>query len=587
MQTTCSSCGAEIFPGARFCRRCGAPHRESGEGTRDVSPQSPTVPLREGGDGRATDGLDEREERTVADTSRVSQAELERLLRTQQDAEQKNTRGADTASSSELASSSNVSSNFERGASDDSNATDSRDSDATHVSTPAQTRPDARFDEEELTIPVPRPAQPFETREASSDFSRAGVVPVTTVHDVAQAQGDGGQTPAQSSFAPEQPQGAPATRVVAAQVSPTAVAARPPSAARGKWPVVAGVCAVVFLFAVVAAFVGWRMLRRPSLAELPATTPTATPAPDALQRFEEKLAEAESLLAAGNMDAAMSSLREANALDPSNTRAHRRLGELLLAAGARRDAIEEFRAVTSNAPDDAPAWRQLASAQFAEGLYREAADSFRRLIELSGGEQTADANDLLAYADALRLSGRTEEARSLYERLASSSAAEVASVARRHLAELPKPTPSPTPAHRPGETQETTEGETVASIVQPTPTPAPTAPQPTPRQQPTPASLALPASASPAEHYRRGVELWSSNRSVALGEFRAAASVPDAHYYLGLSYVEGRNIHSLQRAEVVAALQHFQIAERGAQHAAESRAYAQQLEKEFDRLRKQ
>ena len=75
----------------------------------------------------------------------------------------------------------------------------------------------------------------------------------------------------------------------------------------------------------------------------------------------------------------------------------------------------------------------------------------------------------------------------------------------------------------------------------------------------------------------------------ALGEFRAAAAGgnPDAHYYLGLSYVEGKSLHTLKRAEVVAALQHFQAAQRGGEHAAEARRYAQELEKEFDRRRNQ
>jgi hypothetical protein len=59
----------------------------------------------------------------------------------------------------------------------------------------------------------------------------------------------------------------------------------------------------------------------------------------------------------------------------------------------------------------------------------------------------------------------------------------------------------------------------------------------------------------------------------------------DAHYYLGLSYVEGRNLQSLKRAEVVAALAHFQHAQRG-QFAGQARRHAQQLEREFDRLRK-
>jgi hypothetical protein len=84
MQTHCHSCGAETFPGTRFCRRCGAPVRDAGgEDTGDVS-QPGTVALREEGQGRTTDGLAPGEEqRPAAQTTRVSRADLEHLLRPQ------------------------------------------------------------------------------------------------------------------------------------------------------------------------------------------------------------------------------------------------------------------------------------------------------------------------------------------------------------------------------------------------------------------------------------------------------------------------------------------------------------------------
>ncbi len=71
-----------------------------------------------------------------------------------------------------------------------------------------------------------------------------------------------------------------------------------------------------------------------------------------------------------------------------------------------------------------------------------------------------------------------------------------------------------------------------------------------------------------------------------MSEFRAAGNNPDAHYYLGLSMVEGRDPRSLKRAEIVAALQLFQSAQRG-QFSGQARRHAQQLEREFDRLRNQ
>ena len=97
----------------------------------------------------------------------------------------------------------------------------------------------------------------------------------------------------------------------------------------------------------------------------------------------------------------------------------------------------------------------------------------------------------------------------------------------------------PTPAPR---------GEEIVSVSA-TPAPQPAPPAPTPQPRPTPAP---PAPVSPAERYGRGVQLWTSNRVAALEEFRAAAAGGnlDAHYYLGLSYVEGKNLHALNRAEV-------------------------------------
>jgi tetratricopeptide (TPR) repeat protein len=516
------------------------------EGTGDVSPQSPTVPLHD--EARTTDGLgDDGEARVSADTSRVGKAELERILRLREDAE----RNAHAA-------------------------------EATLLSTLDRDPSAAGLDEDDLTISVPRRVQSLETRESSAALGAgdgASSAPSQYATRVVESfETVGTHAPSTQESAPSDGQAAREQQVTPTNAAPSQVARARPN----RWPLIAAACVAVLLFVVALAWLGVRFLRRPPMTDLSTQAPTAPAVEDAAQQFEAKLAEAESFLAQGNMDEAVARLREANALDPANTRAHRRLGELLLASGARREAIEELRAVTRNAPQDFTAWRQLAAAQFAESLYRDAAESYRRLIELVG-EQSADPNDLLSYADALRLSGRAEESRAIYERLAASAPSDVAGLARQHLAELAKSQPTPAPTQRPGETAETQtpgEGDTASTV----PTPAPA--QPTPAPQPTPASPASAAATTPAEHYRRGVELWSSNRSAALGEFRAAGNSPDANYYLGLSYVEGRDMRSLKRAEIVAALQHFQIAQRG-QFAGQARNYAQQLEREFDRLRKQ
>jgi tetratricopeptide (TPR) repeat protein len=597
MQKNCPSCGTETFPGARFCRRCGAPVRDDvAEGTGDVSPQAATVPLGGEVEGRATDGLSPADEQGSAQTSRVSLAEMERLLRAQQDS------GAQRV-----------------------------DTEATGITPPsafahpsAATRPDAPASgyDEELTITVPRSPRTHETGDfdSTNDFEATRPSDFETTHptdfettraadfdatrpstlmpsrsshvtrDDAHAFGGDASTAASSDVGRPHVESAAASSTTGRPEAHARVARERGAGRRRTWPVVVAVCGAVLLFAVGGAWLVLRMMRRPAVTDLPTQAPTApVVTSDARQQFEQKLAEAEGLLAGGDMVAAVARLREANALDPTNMRGHRRLAELLLSTGARREAIEELRAVTRAEPEDFNAWRQLASAQFAEGLHRDAAESYRRLVALVG-EQATDPSDLLSYADALRLSGRAEESRAIYERLASTAPTEIASVARQRLLELARAAPQPTPTQHTGDQvaeQSPRESEAASSTssVLPTTQPTPARPTPTPaRPTPTP-----PAEASPAEHYARGSGLWSSNRAAALEEFRAAAAGGDydAHYYLGLSYVEGKNPHALKRAEVVAALQHFQLAQRGRQYVAESRRYEQQLEKEFDRLRKQ
>ena len=554
MQTTCPSCGAETFPGARFCRRCGAPLHVPGGETGDVSPHAATVPLVHD-ETRTTDGLASGEERESQQTSRVSLAEMERILRGQE--EEDGSQQLPHPTGSEAA----------RG--------------------PAVTRPDLPgYEDEELTITVPRSAEtdkPVDF-EATGDFDATRPVDPEATLPAGIGSWPYGRQPEPETHEPEA--SADSQADVPAVTPPPAAPPSPrlrPAPARRAWPWVVAVCVAVAALASGGAWLGYRLLYRPALT--PTQVPTAPVTGDAKQQFELKLEEAEALLAAGDMEGALARLREANTLDPGNTRAHRRLGELLLSSGARREAIEEFRAVARNAPYDFNAWRVLAAAQFAEGLYNDAAESYRRVLNLNAPGARPDPNDLIGLADSLRLAGRAEEARAAYEQLLTFAPTELAELARQHLAELAPAQATPTPAHtpRPGEPTPTPQVEETASVNVPIAS-QPT-PQPTPQPSPTPAP---PAAASPAERYGRGVQLWSSNRGAALEEFRAAAAGGnvDAHYYLGLAYVEGRKTGSLQRAEVVAALQHFQLAQRG-QHAAQARGYVQQLEREFDRLRRQ
>ncbi|MDQ3753230.1 MAG: tetratricopeptide repeat protein, partial [Acidobacteriota bacterium] len=312
------------------------------------------------------------------------------------------------------------------------------------------------------------------------------------------------------------------------------------------------------------------------------TIPVSAPAPAPQPDTQAKLKEADQLIAAGDTSAAIGRLREAVALDATNAEAHRRLARLLLAHGARGEAIAEFQAVVKLEPNDAESWRQLAAAQFAEGLYREAADSYERLLAITG-EPTADENTQLAYADALRLAGRPAQARDVYQRLASSAAAEIARASRQRLAQLDLAGTTTDKRVDKTKREEQAANETPAPQ-----TPAPMATlAPVVTKQTPPAPIETPKPPNAAGHYQRGLTLWPQNRAAALAEFRAAAAAgsPDAYYYLGLSMAEGREPKKLSRAELVAALNYFQRA-RGSRFSDKARRYEDQLGKEYDKRRK-
>ncbi|MBV9960513.1 MAG: tetratricopeptide repeat protein [Acidobacteria bacterium] len=273
----------------------------------------------------------------------------------------------------------------------------------------------------------------------------------------------------------------------------------------------------------------------------------------------EQLTEADSLLAAGDTEGAIAKLRYAVKLDPSSAEAHRRLGLALEKKGERREAINEYRAATENDPANSAAWRALAGAQMSEGLYGEAAETYARIIGAMD-ERQADDNLRLEYADALRLAGRTEEARALYQKISNSESLDLARRANEQLAQLPPqatnsagngandPRAQAAQNHPPESGSElpsnTQPANTVAVNTQPNP--PPTNPAPDPR---------------PAESDR------------------------ERYYAQALNIVQGRDVKSLQRAELLRALQLFQNV-KGGPHADEARKYADRLGKEYDRRRK-
>lgn len=590
MKRTCQSCGVEAHTGARFCRWCGIRLWDGGsdDGTNEVSPQATTVPLSD--DVRETDGLAQGDDPCAsADTTRVSREELERLLRAQSGAGAKDENAAhrarprsdsfpptgharthdETHAELEPTLLMNSTGEIER----TGEVEPTGELERTGERPPPPPDFDGRSGEDELTVTVPRRVVPLDTGRVGPESAGE-----REPHRPARPTGEGVATP------PHAPR-VSTSELPTSSHAPHAPHEKPPSRRR-RWPVVVALSLSFLLLTVAASWFTVRyLIGRQSNGG--STQAPVAPAPvDAKQLFEEKLAEAEAMLAQGKLDDAVRALREAAEIDPNNTRAHRRLGEILLDSGARREAIEQFRALTRNAPEDFTAWRQLAAAEFAEGLHRESAESYRRLIALVG-ESAADPHDLLSYADALRLSGRTGEARVVYRRLSNVPFAEIARVADQRLAKLEETEPTPTPSPRAVANGEAASSRGVGSPAQPPSSSSPAA-QPAPRATAEPAPTPrVASSSSPADQYRRGVELWASDRQAALAQFREAArgGVADAHYYLGLSYVQGRNLSTLKRAEIVAALRHFQFAQRG-QHAEQSRRYARQLEQEYDRIRR-
>lgn len=326
----------------------------------------------------------------------------------------------------------------------------------------------------------------------------------------------------------------------APEAAPSATA-QPNVRSRRMWQAAAVVLLCVALVAGVLAFI---LSRRSNLADAGNTSPISIS--DQQQLVNEKLAEADILLDAGEFSRAITILRSAVKLDPSSVEAHMRLGHALEKTGERDEAIDEYRAATQASPKNVSAWRALASAQVAEKLYGEAADSYRHLIE-TAGEGSVDDETRLAYADALRLAGRTDEARLAYQKISVSNTETIAREARARLVELGPPAVAanndPKRAMpREGEEERAPDAGAASS---PSPQPSPPA-----RVTPTPAQTNA-----------------------------------DSYYFMAVNMVNGRDPRSLSDGELAAALNYFLLAQRG-NHGAEAKRNADRLGKEYDRRKK-
>ena len=586
MTRTCPSCGTAAASEARFCRRCGTPlPRVTSARPPDdefVSPQAATIPLSE--EGRTTNGLAPDElGRPNADTTRVNRSELDELLRTV-----RQERTLDAPAAPQTPEENHQPRHTTRAA--DFHIPPEAYSNS--VTQPSLRALPQHSDGETRAVSNGELASAEEfDDEVTITVTRTPPMPTPAPRQVVPLNGVETQS---AGVLPPRPE-AEDEELVAAEL--VEASSRPAPARRGRsqrfWYIAAGLSLGLLLLTGLAAWLGVGYFRQPAPAA--ADSNVVAPSTDARQRAEEKMTEAEALLAAGDLEGAVARLREATTLDPASTRARRRLGDLLLNQGRRREAIEEYRAIVRRDPRDAESWRALAHAQLDESLFADAAESFRQLVVL-GGQENLNDNERLSYAEALRLSGRAREAQNFYQRLITSEMVDVSNTARQRLAELAAATTaSPTPdaggeaarnAHEQTEPSRGAQNAPTPPVVSTTPAAAlnpPNAPQ---TQSPTPAPQSS-HTLSAGDHFKRGEQLWWSQRGAALEEFRAAAGKGnrDAFYYLGLGIAEGKDPRTLNRALLGAAFQYFQNAARGGKFRNEARRYEQQLGEELDRRR--
>lgn len=325
------------------------------------------------------------------------------------------------------------------------------------------------------------------------------------------------------------------------------------TSSRRMWQIAAVALLCVALVAGVLAFI---LSRRSSQTAEDGSSPISIS--DQQQLVAEKLAEAETLLASGEFNRAITVLRAAAKLSPGNAEVRMRLGNALERTGARDEAIAEYKAAAESNQANEAAWRALASAQFEEKLYADAADSYRRLAELTG---ELDDETQLAYAEALRLALRVDEARVAYQKIYNSALPDVARAARARLAELgPAPTAAAanTNEPRPRAEEQKPREERPAEIASASPIPTPP-PLVVPTR--TPLAAATPDNVVPRVDY-------------------------DSYYFQAVNIVNGRDPKIIERAELLHALALFQKAALGGTHRGEAQRYADRLGKEYDRRRK-
>jgi tetratricopeptide (TPR) repeat protein len=344
------------------------------------------------------------------------------------------------------------------------------------------------------------------------------IVPVTT----ALAGGPGNKREGEDSGSVHRPaiNGAQAVARVDGDASPSvepSIVQRKDVRPRRAWQV-AGVALIVL--AVGAGTAIFYYSRRTQTGDAGGSSAPAS-GTDQKRLVEERVAEAETLLAEGKVAEAISRLRSVIRLDPSNPRAHRLLAEALERTGAVNEAIGEYRIAAEKDPNN---------------------------------EET-----LLRYADALRRVGRTDEAREIYQKLSSSSSAEVSRVAKEQLASLSELSSGTERPRDERALNRAEEGEANTNGAPPT----------------SSSSSTRTGAASPSA---------SGNNSDAAGAPRSRND-PATSYATAMKIIEGKDIRKMNRAELIRAYELFQYAQSGP-NAADANRRLRELDKELFERRK-
>lgn len=515
MTKHCSSCGAFSSAEARFCRACGAPFdatraneggsRKNGVNNRKddrrddapVSPLAETMPLAD--EGRATENIarDDSHGGRAPETSRVSRAEMEDMLRRPPSAEA-----------------------------------------VKRKTEPRSAAPSAKPDR------APRPPV-----DASLPSSALAAVSLPTTQISAPIR----KTAAQSS-----------------------------ARRRPRWPVIT---ASLVLAAFICGVLVWLYASRKDREGQPNTVNNAqtnAAAGDERQAIDAQMAEASALLASGDAGGAILRLREVVRLEPSNAPAHLKLAEALDRSAAHEEAVNEYLAATKLDEQNPLAWSALAHAQFSTAHYGDAVESYQRLF--SGAGETKGSDEArLEYAAALQNTGRTNEARALYLKIAAAASEDAARrTAQQRLAGITLPSALSPPVSMDAGNSSTANSlprSARANMARPSITHQETAANalPAPSSPNTQSSTRLPFIVPP---------LAPASADSSRNSKRAASNNPDSFYIKGLSVLNQRDPKTLQRAEVVTALGYFQLAAQpGGTHRAAAQQLAERLGRELDKRR--